>query len=218
MQVVLPPILPEVAFTSQTLRILLVAKDDDRAQLIRRAPAVSTTPRSLVDNASDGWDAQRQAAAGAYEALVLDDSLSDTDCETLLGRLKDIGMGAPSLVLTSAGSDKVAAGNDDYLPRADGLNGNMLVRAIVAMVQRQDLTEELAAARDQVAQATTILTELAHDLATPLGVVMGLTQVLLQDDNGLHADGRSCLEDVASEALRACEVESLAHKLAVARS
>jgi hypothetical protein len=42
----------------------------------------------------------------------------------------------------------VAAGGDDYLPRADGLNGNTLVRAIVAMVQRQDLTEELAAARD----------------------------------------------------------------------
>jgi hypothetical protein len=32
MQVLLPPILPEVAFTSQTLRILLVTKDDDRAQ------------------------------------------------------------------------------------------------------------------------------------------------------------------------------------------
>jgi DNA-binding response OmpR family regulator len=70
--------------------------------VIRRALAVSTTPRSLVDDASDGWDAQRQAAAGAYEALVLDDSLSDTDCETLLGRMKAIGMGAPALVLTSA--------------------------------------------------------------------------------------------------------------------
>jgi len=68
------------------------------------------------------------------------------------------------------------------------------------------LTEELAAIRDQAARATTLLAQLAHDLATPLGVVMGMTQVLLLEDNGLNADGRSCLEDVSREALRATEI------------
>jgi CheY-like chemotaxis protein len=80
------------------------------------------------------------------------------------------------------------------------------VRAIVAMVQCHHLTEELAAVRDQAARATTLLAQLAHDLATPLGVVMGMTQVLLLEDNGLNADGRSCLEDVSREALRAAEI------------
>ncbi len=86
------------------------------------------------------------------------------------------------------------------------LNGTTLARAIVAMVQRRDLAEELAATRDQVARATTVLKQLAHDLATPLGVVMGMTQLLLAEDNGLNADGRACLEDVAREALRACAI------------
>jgi hypothetical protein len=45
--------------------------------------------------------------------LVLDDSLSDTDGETLLGRLKAIGVGAPALLLTPTGEAQVAAGADD---------------------------------------------------------------------------------------------------------
>jgi CheY-like chemotaxis protein len=68
------------------------------------------------------------------------------------------------------------------------------------------LTLELTAARDQATRATTALTELAHDLATPLGVVMGMTQVLLTNDTGLNAEDRLCLEDVARETLRACEI------------
>src|SRR5204862_885486 len=53
---------------------------------------------------------------------------------------------------------------------------------------------------------TTVLTQLTHDLATPLGVIMGMTYLLLSEDNGLSADGRSCLEDVSREALRASEM------------
>ena len=168
--------------------------------------ASSTSPRFQVEQALRGWEAQRQAADGAYAALVLDDSLGDTDGKTLVGRLRAIGVGAPALVLTSTDWDKLAAGADDYLPKTEGLSGNTLARAIVAMVQSHNLTLELAAARDQAVRATSVLTQLAHDLATPLGVVMGMTQVLLSDDNGLNADGRSCLEDVSREALRACEI------------
>jgi DNA-binding response OmpR family regulator len=195
-----------VSFTSRPLRILLVGNDDDQAQLIRSVLDASTTPRFEVVRASNGWEAQRQAADGAYEALVLDYSLSDTDGETLLGRLKAIGVGVPALLLTSTGWDQVAAGADDYLPKTEALSGNTLVRAIVAMVQRYDLTRELAAARDQVARATTVLAQVAHDLATPLGVVMGMSQAILSDNNGLTADDRSCLEDISREAVRACEI------------
>ena len=200
------PILPVVAFASQTLRILLIANGADRVELLKGALALATTPRFRVETAADGWDAQRQAVAGTYAALVLGDRLGDTDCETLLGRLRAIGVSAPARVLTSADFDNVASAADDYLPEADGLSGTTLVRAIVAMVQRHALTAKLAAANEQLARSSTLLLELAHDLATPLGVVMGMTQVLLQEDTGLSADGRSCLEDVASEARRACEI------------
>jgi DNA-binding response OmpR family regulator len=195
-----------VPFTSQPLRILLIAKNDARVHLLRSVLAASTIPPIQVEHASNGWDAQRHAADGGYDGVVLDDSLSDIDGETLLGRLKAIGVCAPALLLTSTFGEQWATGCDDYLSETDALKGNTLVRAILAMVQRHGLTEELAVARVQVAQATTVLTELAHDLATPLGVVVGMTQVLLSDDNGLNADGRSCLEDVSEAAQRACEI------------
>jgi CheY-like chemotaxis protein len=72
--------------------------------------------------------------------------------------------------------------------------------------EHQKLIEELAAARDQAARVTATLSKLAHDLATPLGVVMGMSQVLLSEDIGLNADDRACLEDIAREALRACAI------------
>src|SRR5712692_6056268 len=112
---------PEVDFASQPLRILLIANDDDQALLIRGVLAGSTNPRFQVEHASNGWVAQRRVTNGAYEALVLDDSLSDTDSETLLRRLRAIGVGAPALLLTSTGWDPVAAGGDDHLPKAEGL-------------------------------------------------------------------------------------------------
>ena len=196
----------EVPLLAQPLRILLAATDDDQTQSIRGALTTSTTPRFQVEHASNGWSAQRQAAEGTYEALILDQSLGDTDGLTLLARLKTMGMSAPALLLTPTGWDHDTAACDDYLPKTEAMSGSTLVRAIVGMVQRHRLTEELAAIRDQAARATTLVAQLAHDLATPLGVVMGMTQVLLSEDNGLNADGRACLEDVSREALRATEI------------
>jgi len=72
--------------------------------------------------------------------------------------------------------------------------------------ERRKLGDELAAAREQAAQATTKLSKLAHDLATPLGVVMGMSQMLVSEEIGLNADDRACLEDIAREALRACAI------------
>jgi DNA-binding response OmpR family regulator len=186
---------------------LLVAKDDDEARVIRGALEACTNPRFVVVHAPNGWEAQRQAADGEYAALLVDDTLTDTDGETLVGRLKAMGQRSPALVLSSAGWVPPAAPvGEDYLPKAEALSGNALARAIVAMLQRQQLTAQLATARDQAAQVTATLNQLTHDLATPLGVVMGMSQVLLSEDTGLNADDRLCLEDVAREALRATEI------------
>src|SRR6202165_5821448 len=95
----------EVSLTAQPLRILLAAKDDDQTQSIRAALTASTSPRFQVEHASNGWSAQRQAAEGTYDALILDYRLSGTDGLTLLARLKGMGMSAPALLLTPPGWD-----------------------------------------------------------------------------------------------------------------
>ena len=127
---------------AQPLRILLAATADDQTQSIRRALTTSTTPRFQVEHASNGWSAQRQAAEGTYEALILDHSLGDTDGLTLLARLRTMGMSAPALLLTPTGWGHDTAACDDYLPKTEALSGSTLVRAIVGMVQRHGLTEE----------------------------------------------------------------------------
>jgi DNA-binding response OmpR family regulator len=187
-----------------TLRILLVAKDDDQTRVIEHILTASTTPRFEIERAPNGWEAQRQVAVGVYAALVVDDHLSDTDGETLVGRLQAFGLSAPTLLLTSFGA--TAAVGDDTLPKSEALSGSSLIRAIVGLVQRQDLTRQLAAAHEQAEQATAALASLTHDLATPLGVVLGMSHVLLMGETELSADDRLCLEDVAREAQRACEI------------
>jgi DNA-binding response OmpR family regulator len=157
----------------------------------------------LIERAPNGWEAQRQAAIGDYAALIVDAYLSDTDGETLVGRLKAFGWSAPTLVLTSSDADAVGGG-DDSLPKTEALSGSTLARAIVAMIERQDLTRQLTA-------ATNTLSSLAHDLATPLGVVMGMTQVLLAGESALSADDRLCLEDVAQAGVQAGEILKRLH-------
>ena len=200
-----------VPIPSQPLRILLVANDDDQAQLIRGILAASTTARFQVEYASNAWEAQRCAASDSFEAIVVDCSLSDTDSETLLGRLQAMGVAAPALLLTSTDWEQVTAGGHDYLPRVEVLSGNSVVRAILAMVERHTLIEELAEARDRAERATAELSKLRHDLATPLGVVMGITQALLAYDDGQDIDRRESLEDASAAAVQAGEILKRTH-------
>ena len=198
---------PSATLTSEPLRVLLVADDDAQAEMIHRAIAGSRIHRFEVGHAPNEREALRQAVIGVYDALVVVDSgLTETDGETLLERLKAIGVRAPALVLTATAGEQTISGAEDSLPGAEALKGNSLVRAILAMVRRHDLTEQVATANEQATRATSVVAELAHDLATPLGVAMGMTQVLLRDDNGLNADVRSSLDDVAQAALQACEI------------
>jgi len=98
------------------------------------------------------------------------------------------------------------ASNDSEAQRLAADGGYDALIFADADSERSKLGDELAAAREQAAQATTKLSKLAHDLATPLGVVMGMSQMLVSEDIGLNADDRACLEDIAREALRACAI------------
>ena len=98
------------------------------------------------------------------------------------------------------------AANDSEAQRLAADGGYDALIFADADSERRKLSDELAAAREQAAQATTKLSKLAHDLATPLGVVMGMSQMLVSEDIGLNADDRACLEDIAREALRACAI------------
>jgi CheY-like chemotaxis protein len=154
------------------LRVLLVSGNAAFASVLDE--------RFEVDHATSFWDAER-ASSASYDAIVVEDAL-------VLDRLRRGGIEAPALLLTSTANVTDACAS---LPADEAASGTALARAIVALIERHRLQRELDAARDQVTQ----LRKLRHDLATPLGVALAMTHVVLRDAVLANED-REALEDV----------------------
>ncbi len=99
---------------------LLIAEDDlDLAEVLT---AFFEKNQYTVDAVHDGAAALDYAAAGAYDAIILDIMMPKLDGLTVLSRLRSAGMSTPVMLLTAKGEkdDRVTgfnAGADDYLPK-----------------------------------------------------------------------------------------------------
>ncbi|MCC8981279.1 response regulator transcription factor [Bradyrhizobium acaciae] len=99
------------------MRVLLVEDQPDMVTALRAALARHDM---LVDHAPDLLEAEAIAAAGNYDAIVLDRQLPDGDGLTLIPKLRASGNAVPVLVLTARGelADRISgldSGADDYL-------------------------------------------------------------------------------------------------------
>ncbi|MHC6157195.1 response regulator transcription factor [Bradyrhizobium elkanii] len=99
------------------MRVLLVEDQPDMVAALRAALARHDM---LVDHAPDLLEAEAIAAAGSFDAIVLDRQLPDGDGLSLIAKLRASGNAVPVLVLTARGelADRVAgldSGADDYL-------------------------------------------------------------------------------------------------------
>jgi signal transduction histidine kinase len=160
---------------ARPVRVLLVEDNDDHSQLAQWALA-RAGPLS-IDRVASGADALAHTADQAYDAIVLDYLLGDMDGVGVLRQLRAAGTATPVLLLTSHGSEDVAAGAlraraDDYLPKDLGFVGDCLGRAVLAMIERRRLTDALLRAREE------FVTAASHDLKSPLTVIKGTIQLL----------------------------------------
>ncbi|MHC2255287.1 DNA-binding response OmpR family regulator [Bradyrhizobium embrapense] len=99
------------------MRVLLVEDQPDMVAALRAALARHDM---LVDHAPDLLEAEAIAAAGSYDAIVLDRQLPDGDGLSLIPKLRASGNTVPVLVLTARGelADRISgldSGADDYL-------------------------------------------------------------------------------------------------------
>ncbi|MGF6311401.1 DNA-binding response OmpR family regulator [Bradyrhizobium sp. i1.8.4] len=99
------------------MRVLLVEDQPDMVAALRAALARHDM---LVDHAPDLLEAEAIAAAGSYDAIVLDRQLPDGDGLSLIPKLRASGNTVPVLVLTARGelAERVSgldSGADDYL-------------------------------------------------------------------------------------------------------
>jgi signal transduction histidine kinase len=160
---------------AESVRVLLVEDNDDHAELAQWA--LTRAGPFSIDRVASGADALARAADQSYDAVVLDYVLGDMDGVGVLRQLRAAGTATPALLLTSHGSEEIAAGAlraraDDYLPKDLGLVGDHLGGAVLAMLERRRLTDALLRARQE------FVTAASHDLKSPLTVIKGTVQML----------------------------------------
>ncbi|MGP1275453.1 MAG: response regulator transcription factor [Caulobacterales bacterium] len=104
------------------MHILMVEDEDVWAEKAREA--VSAQPGWSLERVASGGEAVVRAAATAIDVLVVDRMIETdgTDGLVLLARLREMGVTAPALVLSSLGQahqkvEGLEAGADDYLSK-----------------------------------------------------------------------------------------------------
>ncbi|HTV10019.1 MAG TPA: response regulator transcription factor [Candidatus Aquilonibacter sp.] len=103
----------------QRMQLLLVEDDREIQEFLRHA---LTEAGYRVDVAADALTAERLAAEGRYNVLIVDLGLPDMDGIALILRLRQLGVQSPVLILSARRTvdDRVRGleqGGDDYLTK-----------------------------------------------------------------------------------------------------
>ena len=80
------------------IRVLVIEDDDGTADEIAGALSASGYQ---VDRASDGLEGYERASRADHDVITLDRLLPGLDGLALLGRLRDEGVGTPTLLLSA---------------------------------------------------------------------------------------------------------------------
>ena len=101
------------------MRLLIIEDDRDAADYLVKA---FREVGHVAERAADGEEGLSLAADGGYDVLIVDRMLPKRDGLSVIGALRDKGLGTPALILSALGQvdDRVKglrAGGDDYLPK-----------------------------------------------------------------------------------------------------
>ena len=116
---------------------LLIAEDE--LDLAEALTVFFEKNHFTVDAVYNGFDAYEYAAAGGYDAIILDIMMPKLDGIQVLQRLRAEGIGTPAMMLTAKGrkDDRITgfnAGADDYLPKP--FDPDELLSRVRAMLRR----------------------------------------------------------------------------------
>ena len=99
------------------MRLLIIEDDRDAADYLVKA---FREVGHVAEHAADGEEGLALASDGGYDVLIVDRMLPKRDGLSVIGMLRDKGVGTPALILSALGQvdDRVKglrAGGDDYL-------------------------------------------------------------------------------------------------------
>lgn len=126
--------------SSETVKVLLVENDRGDAALLRRSLAAARTAKFELVHVETLSDALKQVAAGAFDIVLLDLGLPDSEGLDTFVRAHEDARGLPIVVLTglddeTAAIQAVQAGAQDYLVKGQ-VEGPSLVRALLYAIER----------------------------------------------------------------------------------
>jgi two-component system, OmpR family, response regulator len=101
------------------MRLLIIEDDRDAADYLVKA---FREVGHVAEHAGDGEEGLALAGDGGYDVLIVDRMLPKRDGLSVIGVLRDKGLGTPALILSALGQvdDRVKglrAGGDDYLTK-----------------------------------------------------------------------------------------------------
>lgn len=132
---------------NQDLRFLLLEDDSDHIELFLANLELTSYHNAAVDQCDSLEGGLEMLADTAYDLIFADLSLRDSTVISTLGRLKELSVQAPVVVVTSLDDketllDIIQKGADDCIPKSE-LNGFALERCIHYNIDRQDLNKQL---------------------------------------------------------------------------
>jgi sigma-B regulation protein RsbU (phosphoserine phosphatase) len=190
------------------LRVLVVEDNPADVRLLQVALATGRRSRHEMDAVGSVRDALHLLDSYAYDAALLDLTLSDSTGFETFQRIHEAAPHLPIVILTHTEDDELAlaavgAGAQDYLVKGQ-TNGVLLGRMLRHAVERQRLVNQLKqmdrARREFIAHA-------AHELRTPLTTIAGMAS-LIEERRGDLGEERfeQMLEAVLSQSRRAGEL------------
>jgi DNA-binding NarL/FixJ family response regulator len=163
-----------MAERDEAMHVLIVEDNPGDARLLRAWLAESTLPRFRVSHVTRLCDAGARAEAFAYDAVLLDLSLPDSDGVETVTRFREHAPDAAIVVVTGVedarvATDTVHQGAQEYLVK-DDINSRSLTAAIARAVVRRRLASGALKLAEQARASATRLRGILHEL--PDGVVI----------------------------------------------
>lgn len=212
------------------MRLLLIDDNPDQIAIIKRI--LRSAESYLIDTAPDATKGLAKILRHSYDVILCDYRLPDLSGLELLKRLKPQGIDTPFILMTSAGSERIAVealqeGASDYLVK-DAAYEEMLagvLRRAMERGQEKQQRKRVEAERDQIQAALQasyeqlkgllqfkdeLIAKVSHEFRTPLtSVNEGLALLLNQTLGPLTAEQREYLEIVHQDLGRLTELVEL---------
>jgi signal transduction histidine kinase len=197
---------------SKSITILLVEDNPGDVSLLQRFLANAATVPFVLVQVGQLSDALQRLEAEAFDVILLDLSLPDSQGLDTFTRVHAQTPGVPIVVLTGFDDETLAvqavqAGAQDYLVKGQ-VDAHLLMRAIRYAIERHGADEVLRQREDQLRQAQKmeamgrLAGGVAHDFNNLLTAILGYSEIILMRLGQDHAL-RSYAEQICRAAERA---------------